>query len=143
MKVLFKLVLPLLAGSGRHRTARRGTQAALLALLTAALVLFAAGPLGFGAQRRNQFRGPGFFDTDFTVMKQIPLPGWEQGKLRVGAQFFNLINHPNFDQPVNDISSSQFGSIIRTVSVPTSIVGSFLGGDASPGMIQLTARLTF
>ncbi|HEV2116851.1 MAG TPA: carboxypeptidase regulatory-like domain-containing protein, partial [Terriglobales bacterium] len=45
MKVLFKLVLPLLAGSGRHRTARHGTQAALLALLTAALVLFAAGPL--------------------------------------------------------------------------------------------------
>ncbi|HJT01375.1 MAG TPA: carboxypeptidase regulatory-like domain-containing protein [Terriglobales bacterium] len=99
--------------------------------------------LGFGNQRRNQFRGPGFFDTDFTVMKQIPLPGWEQGKLRVGAQFFNLINHPNFDQPVNDISSAQFGTINRTVSVPTSIVGSFLGGDASPRMIQLTARLTF
>ncbi|HLK33932.1 MAG TPA: hypothetical protein VKT29_12635, partial [Terriglobales bacterium] len=99
--------------------------------------------LGFGSQRRNQFRGPGFFDTDFTIMKQIPLPGWEGGKLRVGAQFFNLINHPNFDQPVNDLASPQFGSIIRTVSVPTSIVGSFLGGDASPRMIQLTARLTF
>ncbi len=46
-------------------------------------------------------------------MKQIPLPGWEEGKLRVGARLFNLINHPNFDQPINDISSSQFGGIIR------------------------------
>lgn len=99
--------------------------------------------LGFGAQRRNQFRGPGYFDTDLTVLKQFPLPGWEAGKLSVGAQFFNLLNHPNFDQPVGDISSSQFGSIIRTVSVPTSILGSFLGGDASPRLIQLTARLTF
>lgn len=98
---------------------------------------------GFGAQRRNQFRGPGFFDTDFTVLKDIPIPGWEGGKLQVGAQFFNLINHPNFDQPVADVGSSQFGSIIRTASVPTSVLGAFLGGDASPRVIQLTARLNF
>ena len=98
---------------------------------------------GFGAQRRNQFRGPGFFDTDFTVLKDIPIPGWEGGKLVVGAQFFNLINHANFDQPVSDIGNPQFGSIIRTVSVPTSVLGSFLGGDASPRIIQLTARLNF
>ena len=111
--------------------------------LTASQFLAPGTLSGFGAQRRNQFRGPGFFDTDFTVLKDIPIPGWEGGKLVVGAQFFNLINHPNFDQPVSDISSSQFGSIIRTVSVPTSVLGSFLGGDASPRVIQLTARLSF
>ncbi|MGE5207601.1 MAG: carboxypeptidase regulatory-like domain-containing protein [Chlamydiota bacterium] len=104
----------------------------------------AAGTMnGFGLQRRNQFRGPGFFDTDFTVLKDIPIPGWEGGKIQVGAQFFNLLNHPNFDQPVADISNPQFGSIIQTVSVPTSVLGSFLGGDASPRVIQLTARLNF
>jgi hypothetical protein len=58
-------------------------------------------------------------------------------------QFFNLLNHPNFDQPVGDIANSQFGLINTTVSTPTSILGSFLGGDASPRLIQVKATLTF
>jgi hypothetical protein len=49
----------------------------------------------------------------------------------VGAQFFNLFNHPNFDQPVSDISTPDFGTIISAVNTPSSILGSFLGGDAS------------
>jgi hypothetical protein len=58
-------------------------------------------------------------------------------------QFFNILNHPNFDQPDANISSSTFGQIINTVSVPTSILGSFLGGDASPRLIQVKATLSF
>ena len=98
---------------------------------------------GLGTQRRNQLYGPKFFDTDLTVMKNFSLPHWEAGKLGIGVQFFNLLNHPNFDQPVGDVADPQFGLINRTVSVPTSIVGSFLGGDASPRMIQVKAMLTF
>ena len=71
------------------------------------------------------------------------IPHWERGKLAVGAQFFNLFNHPNFDQPVGDFANPQFGSIVSTVNTPTSILGSFLGGDASPRLIQLKATLTF
>ena len=104
---------------------------------------FSPATSGFGAQRRNQFYGPNFFDTDFTVMKDFSIPRWEGAKIGVGLQFFNLFNHPNFDQPVGDIANPQFGSILQTVSVPTSIVGSFLGGDASPRMIQVKAHLTF
>ncbi len=59
----------------------------------------------FGNQRRNQFFGPGYFDTDFTVMKYTSIPHWESGKLGIGFQFFNILNHPNFDQPVRDISN--------------------------------------
>jgi len=100
---------------------------------------------GFGNQARNQFFGPGYFDTDFTVMKYTSLPHWESGKLGLGVQFFNILNHPNFDQPVRDISNSsgQFGQILHMVNTPTSILGSFLGGDASPRLIQLTAKLNF
>lgn len=54
-----------------------------------------------------------------------------------------MLNHVNFDQPVNDIASSNFGTIINTVSTPTSIVGSFLGGDASPRLLQVKAQLTW
>ncbi len=94
-------------------------------------------------QRRNQFFGPRYFDTDFTVMKYTNIPHWEQGKLGLGVQFFNIFNHPNFQSPVNDVSASTFGHVLDTVNTPTSILGSFLGGDASPRLIQLTAKFNF
>jgi hypothetical protein len=92
-------------------------------------------------QARNQFRGPGFFDTDLSFMKYTKLA--EHANLGIGFQFFNLFNHPSFDQPVGDISASTFGTVIRTVNVPTSILGSALGGDASPRLIQLKAEFKF
>jgi hypothetical protein len=98
---------------------------------------------GFGDQRRNQLYGPNFFDTDLTVMKNFHVPISERSTVGVGFQFFNLFNHANFDQPVGDVQSSQFGLINRTVSVPTSILGSFLNGDASPRLIQVKAQFTF
>ena len=97
----------------------------------------------FGNQRRNQVYGPGFFDTDLTLLKTIPIPHWEGAKLQVGAQAFNVLNHPNFDQPIGDIANPQFGSIVRTVATPTSIFGSFLGADASPRSLQIRAQLQF
>lgn len=101
-------------------------------------------PVTYGSQRRNQFYGPGYFNTDFTIMKNTAIPSWERGELGLGVQFCNLFNHPNFDQPNRDINDpSLFGQIIRTVNTPTSILGSLLGGDASPRLIQLTARINF
>jgi hypothetical protein len=105
---------------------------------------FTSNAANFGAQTRNQYRGPGFFDSDFTIMKNTGISKhWEAAQLGIGFQFFNVFNHPNFDQPVNDTNSAFFGSVTRTVNTPTSILGSFLGGDASPRLIQLTVRLTF
>jgi hypothetical protein len=55
-----------------------------------------------------------------------------------------VLNHPNFDQPVNNISNTgHFGKIISTVSPPTSMPGSGLGGDSSPRQIQLIAKFIF
>jgi hypothetical protein len=102
-------------------------------------------PTGFGNQTRNQYRGPGFFDTDLSIIKNFKIPGWEGAKVGVGFEFFNLFNHPNFDKPVNDIALGQgtFGTIINTVSPPTSILGAFNGADASQRMIQLRAQFVF
>jgi hypothetical protein len=75
-----------------------------------------------------------------SVTKNFKIPRWE-GRYSVwGAQFFNILNHPHFDQPDADIASPVFGSIINP---PTSILGSFLGADASPRLIQLHASITF
>jgi len=99
---------------------------------------------GFSTQRRNQFYGPGFFNTDLSIIKNTPIPGWEKAQFGFGAQFFNLFNHPNFNQPNADIvDPGLFGFITGTVNSPTTIYGSLLGGDASPRSVQLTARLTF
>jgi hypothetical protein len=98
----------------------------------------------FGADGlRNAFRGPGYFDTDFSFAKKTKIPGWERGELQLGLQFFNLLNHPNFNQPITGISNPQFGTIQSAVSPPTSILGAFLGGDASPRLIQVKAQLIF
>jgi Carboxypeptidase regulatory-like domain len=106
-------------------------------------IQFAPAVNGFGQQRRNQMWGPHYFDTDLTVMKNFHLPISEASNLGIGVQFFNLLNHPNFDLPDYDVASPTFGTILSTISVPTSIVGSFLGGDASPRMIQVKGTLTF
>jgi Carboxypeptidase regulatory-like domain len=103
-------------------------------------------PTAFGQQRRNQTVAPSFTDTDLSLMKgfKIPLPHTDTGHLQVGAQFFNLFNHPNFAAPGHDINNpATLGAITSTVSSPTSILGSFLGGDASPRLIQLKGAITF
>ncbi len=104
---------------------------------------FASPFTGFGNQRRNQFRGPRYFNTDLAIMRSVKLFGSEHSKFSAGVQFFNLFNHPNFDQPVANLADPRFGHIMRTVSTPTSVLGSFLGGDASPRLIRLMLRLSF
>jgi Carboxypeptidase regulatory-like domain len=97
----------------------------------------------FGTQRRNQFRGPGYFDTDFDFEKAFNIPKWESAKFSVGARFFNLLNHPNFAFPNTNVDSAGFGQITATVSQPTTIYGSGLGADASPRVIELQGKLVF
>jgi hypothetical protein len=97
----------------------------------------------FATQRRNQFRGPGYFDTDFDVEKSFNVPRWETAQFSVGARFFNLFNHPNFAFPNTNADSGQFGQITQTVSQPTTIYGSGLGADASPRVIELQAKFVF
>jgi len=58
---------------------------------------------GFGNVGRNTFRGPDFVDVDMSVTKDFRIK--ERATFQFGAQFYNLFNHPNFDNPVNDVSN--------------------------------------
>jgi Carboxypeptidase regulatory-like domain len=102
-----------------------------------------SGPAVSFGQGRNRFRGPAYFNTDLAVMKRTIIPGWEGATIGIGFQFFNLLNHPNFGFPINESSDPYFGQIPYLEQPPTSILGSNLGGDVSPRMIQLKAELKF
>ena len=95
------------------------------------------------AQGRNRFRGPGYFATDFAIMKDTKIPGAENVVLGIGLQFFNFFNHPNFGSPDSLSSDPSFGQIFYMQSPPTGILGAGLGGDASPRNIQLKVQLRF
>jgi Carboxypeptidase regulatory-like domain len=93
------------------------------------------------AQGRNRFREPGYFSTDFAIMKSTKI--WENATLGIGFQFFNLFNHPNFGFPDTGLPSPGLGMIGSLQQPPTSVLGSGLGGDVAPRMIQLKAELKF
>jgi outer membrane receptor protein involved in Fe transport len=97
----------------------------------------------FPTQRRNQYRGPGFFNTNFSVMKNFSLT--ERMKFGFGANFYNVFNHSNFYVPNVYLADgdSTSGRIQETVSPSASAFGNFLGADASPRLIQLNAKITF
>jgi hypothetical protein len=100
------------------------------------------GPLVSFAQGRNRFRGPSYFNTDLAVMKNAKIPGWESGTLALGLQFFNVLNHPNFGFPLNDISDPfLFGLIFYGEQSPTGILGT--GNSGGGRNIQLKAELRF
>jgi hypothetical protein len=110
--------------------------------LTPAQFVASATETNFVSGQRNIFRGPGYWNTDFTVQKSTQIPHWENGQFGLAFQFFNLFNHPNFSLPNNNLTGA-LGSISSAVSEPTSILGSGLGGDASVRIIQVKASLTF
>jgi hypothetical protein len=101
------------------------------------------GPSVSFVQSRNRFRGPGYFNSDFTVIKNTKIAGRENLELGIGFQFFNVFNYPNFGMPDHSTSLASFGMIGYTNQPPTSLLGSGLGGDTVARMIQLKVQLQF
>ena len=91
-------------------------------------------------QSRNIFRGPMYVSTDFAATKEVPLH-WEGGRFSVSAQAFNVLNHLNFAKPTGSWSNGSFAKI--TAPVNPSGVFSGIGGDDSPRVVQLKAKLVF
>ncbi len=104
-------------------------------------------PLGqFGNMGRNTFPDSGFKNFDFSIAKN-----WHLGeKLRAQfrAEFFNILNHPNFANPyggqngfgLNDPSVQPFGCGCATpdVAAANPVIGS--GGSRA---VQLGLKFTF
>ncbi|MBV8898425.1 MAG: TonB-dependent receptor, partial [Acidobacteriaceae bacterium] len=100
------------------------------------------GPTGFGSIGRNSIYGPHFFDVDMALMKDIRIK--ERLAFSFGVQAYNVFNHPNFDQPVSDISNPLFGTSIAEVAPPTSLLGAFVPGTAaSPRFVEIKGILRF
>jgi hypothetical protein len=72
----------------------------------------------FGTLARNSFRGPAFYDFDFSLIKDTPLgrrrDGSELTVLQFRSEFFNIFNIVNMGLPANTIAGSGFGIISRT-----------------------------
>jgi len=103
----------------------------------------------FGSLGRNALRGPDFLWSDFYLTRWFPLG--QRVKLRIDGQFFNLFNHPSFALPTNvyagipgkPSTETGFGALTSTTSPPTGLLGVGLGGDSSPRMIAMQARVEF
>jgi hypothetical protein len=73
---------------------------------------FASGQPGkFGTANRRFFYGPGIVNFDFAVLKSTAVT--ESTALEFRAEFFNILNHANFENPNGNFSSSRFGLVSR------------------------------
>ena len=70
---------------------------------------------------RNTIIGPGFVNLDFSVTKDTKIT--ERFNLEFRAETFDLLNHPNFGDPVLTATSASFG-IIGATRFPTGDFGS-------------------
>ena len=98
--------------------------------INAACFVQPGGALGgkLGNASRVPVTGPGFVNSDFSLIKQFALP-WENMGLNFRAEFFNLFNHPQFGLPINDINAGGFGAVNSIVN--------------NPRLVQFGLKLTF
>jgi hypothetical protein len=99
---------------------------------------FANPPVGtFGTSPRNGYRGPGFADVDFSVVKNTPIT--ERVKAQFRIEMFNLFNRTNLAPPSGTVGSS-LGQVTDTI-------GDFFGAPGiGPGEkfnLQLALKIIF
>lgn len=103
-------------------------------------------PIRQGDLARNALRGFGAAQWDFAVHRDFPIR--ESIKLQFRAEMFNVLNHPNFGEPIGDLDNPQFGQATQMLGRSldqSSGSGSFsalyqIGG---PRSIQLALKLFF
>ena len=99
-----------------------------------------------GTLSYNDLRGFGMSQIDLALRRQFELG--ERIKLQFKAEVFNLLNHPNFGNPVNTLDSNLFG--LSTQMLGRSLGNGGINGGLSPlyqiggaRSIQLAVRLQF
>ena len=98
---------------------------------------FATPPaLTFGNIGRNALNGPGFFDLDLSLFKNVRMT--EKLALELRAEAFALTNSPQFSNPNATLGSSSFGAVTSVIASGSGVNG--VGGGRA---IQLGAKLTF
>ncbi|HEV3468678.1 MAG TPA: carboxypeptidase regulatory-like domain-containing protein [Pyrinomonadaceae bacterium] len=99
-----------------------------------------------GSLGQNALRGFGVSQLDVALRRQISLG--ERWRLHLRAEAFNLLNHPNFGDPVGDLSSPRFGEATETLA--RSLGAGGVNGGLSPiyqlggaRSVQLAVKLLF
>ena len=82
---------------------------------------------------RDSITGPDFINTDFSVTKDTRI--MERFNLQFRAEMFDVFNHPNFGNPVLNVTSPSFGNI-QSTRFPT-------GDFGSARQIQFSLKLHF
>lgn len=107
----------------------------------------ASGLSSYPTQMRNQYRGPGFFTSDISFAKEFRIG--ERVHLNIGANIYNIFNHPNFQNPVNSwvgsgcSAAGTCGQITGQAAPPTGAYGSFFNGLPAGREGQLQGKITF
>ncbi len=92
----------------------------------------------YGTLGRNAFRGPDRVNFDLALAKTTNLFA-ERVKAEFRAEFFNILNHAEFDSPnVDNFGSSTFGQITSTTNRVNGTAG-----DPNSRIIQLALRVIF
>ena len=91
-------------------------------------------PGELGNANRTPLSGPGFVNTDFSLIKHFALPR-EGMRLDLRAEFFNLFNHPQFGAPGGNGTGADFNSP-ATFNVINYTVN-------NPRLIQFGLKLAF
>src|SRR5216684_1925381 len=108
---------------------------------------FSAAPAGRqGNFGRNVLRGFDASQADIGVQRQFRLA--EAVGLRFRAEFFNILNHPNFGNPTGSLTSALFGRSTQTLANSLGSGGANGGFNplyqiGGPRSIQLALKLQF
>ncbi len=76
-----------------------------------------AAPGFFGTLQRGSFTGPGITNLDASLHKVLNMPYNEKHQISIRFEAFNAFNHPNWNNPNVNFSSSTFGRITGTRSM--------------------------
>jgi hypothetical protein len=77
----------------------------------------------FGSEGRNSLHGPSFKEFNFSVFKDTSLG--EHVNMSLRAEFFNLLNHPNFTNPF-------LPNFIADIGAPNTATGGYAPGSFYP-----------
>lgn len=92
----------------------------------------------FGNLGRNTVTGPRYVDLDLTLAKNFPIHERFSGQFR--AESFNLLNHPNFFNPLSN--GVQYTGTYNAAGVSTSGFGAITQAN-DPRDLQFSLRLLF
>jgi hypothetical protein len=101
----------------------------------------------FGNVGRNIFRGPGYHNVDFSIVKTWAFH--ERFNFQLRGEFFNLFNHPEFANPygvggqLGNVDPSVPGAFGASNITPDVAAANPVIGSGGPRAIQLGLKIRF